>query len=257
MFLTTLVKPPDRADHRPRNVAPFAGETEERTIVPLSLETRGLSRVIGERRLLNDVSVRVEPGETMAVVGPSGAGKSTFLRLLNRLDEPTSGTVLVNGQDYRAIPPRALRRRLGMVMQMAYLFPGTVAANVAFGPSQRGETMTGEAIAALLERVGLPDFQDRDVANLSGGEAQRVSIARTLANAPEGLLLDEPTSALDDVSVRGIEELLLSIVRERRMTCVIVTHDRRQAVRIANQTMLLRAGGLVAVGATREVLDAD
>jgi putative ABC transport system ATP-binding protein len=141
-----------------------------------------------------------------------------------------------------------------MVMQMAYLFPGTVAANIAFGPWQRGERLAAEQIDALLERVGLLGYGERDVSNLSGGEAQRVSVARTLANAPEVLLLDEPTSALDDVSARGIEELLLGIIRERRMTCVIVTHNTVQAHRIADRTMILEAGKLVAIGPTKEVL---
>ena len=220
----------------------------------IALEARHLSRSVAGKILVNDVSAQVTPGEVLAVVGPSGAGKSSFLRLLNRLDEPTSGTVCLNGQDYRGLAPRVLRRRVGMVMQAAYLFPGTVAANVTFGPLQRGEHLTSAHIAALLERVGLPGYQGRDVSNLSGGEAQRVSLARTLANAPEALLLDEPTSALDDVSARGIEELVLDIIRERRMTCVVVTHNMAQARRIADRTMVLRAGRLVAMGRTEEVM---
>jgi putative ABC transport system ATP-binding protein len=198
--------------------------------------------------------VQVRTGEVMAVVGPSGAGKSSFLRLLNRLDEPTGGTVRLNGQDYRELAPRELRRRVGMVMQVAYLFPGTVAANLRFGPQQVGEKFSSDQISALLERVGLPGYELRDVSNLSGGEAQRVSLARTLANTPEALLLDEPTSALDDVAARGIEELVLSIIRERRMTCVIVTHNTAQARRIADRTMILEAGKLVTIGPTKEVL---
>ena len=222
----------------------------------MRLETKNLSRAVADRVLLRDISVAVQPGEVLAVVGPSGAGKSSFLRLLNRLDEPTGGTVLLNGRDYREIAPRELRRRVGMVMQTAYLFPGSVAANIAFGPRQRGERHTGEQIAALLDRVGLSGYQDRDMSNLSGGEAQRVSIARTLANAPEAVLLDEPTSALDEVSARAIEDLLMSIVRERHMMCVIVTHNRLQAARLAARTMVLEAGKLVAVGPTQEVLRA-
>jgi ABC-type iron transport system FetAB ATPase subunit len=222
-----------------------------------ALETRNLSRAVVGKILVGDVSVQVRPGEVMAVVGPSGAGKSSFLRLLNRLDEPTGGTVLLNGREYRTLPPRELRRRVGMVMQMAYLFPGTVTANIGFGPRQRDEILTTDDVAALLERVGLPGYQDRDVSTLSGGEAQRVSVARTLANAPDALLLDEPTSALDEHSARGIEELVLGIVHERRMTCVIVTHNRSQAVRMADRTMILEAGQLVTVGPTNEVLHAD
>jgi len=224
---------------------------------PLRLETRSLSRSVAGKVLVNDISVQIPPGEILAVVGPSGAGKSSFLRLLNRLDEPTSGTVALNGQDYRAIAPKELRRRIGMVMQTAYLFPGTVGANVAFGPLQCGTELSTQQIDALLERVGLPHYRARDIGNLSGGEAQRVSLARTLANTPEALLLDEPTSALDEKSARGIEELLLDIVQERHMTCVIVTHNRAQAARIASHAMKLAAGRLVAIGPAKEVLDAD
>jgi putative ABC transport system ATP-binding protein len=106
----------------------------------------------------------------------------------------------------------------------------------------------------ILERVGLPGYENRNVGNLSGGEAQRVSVARTLANAPEGLLLDEPTSGLDEASARGIEDLLLDIVKERSMTCVIVTHNMLAAARIAARTMLIEAGKLAAIGPTKEVL---
>src|SRR5229473_5499664 len=122
----------------------------------MTLETKHLSRTVVDRVLVSDIGVQVRPGEVLAVVGPSGAGKSSFLRLLNRLDEPTGGTVCLNGQDYRELSPQQLRRRVGMVMQVAYLFPGTVAANIAFGPRQRGESLASEQIAALLERVGLP-----------------------------------------------------------------------------------------------------
>jgi len=222
----------------------------------VALEARHLSRAIAGKVLVDDISVQVRQGEVLAVVGPSGAGKSSFLRLLNRLDEPTGGTVLLEGQDYRKIAPQTLRRRVGMVMQMAYLFPETVADNIAFGPRQHQESISPEQIQALLGRVGLPGYQNRDVSRLSGGEAQRVSLARTLANGPTVLLLDEPTSALDDASERGVEELLLSIIRERQMTCVMITHDMPQATRIAHRTMILEAGKMVAIGPTEEVLHA-
>lgn len=219
-----------------------------------ALETRNLSRVVGRKVLLDDVSIALDPAELVAVVGPSGAGKSSLLRLINRLDEPTGGTVLLGGADYRTLPPRELRRRVGMVMQAAYLFPGTAAANITFGPKQRGEVLAADDIAALLERVGLPGYQDRDVATLSGGEAQRISIARTLANTPSALLLDEPTSALDENSARGIEQLILGIVQERRMTCLMVTHNRAQAQRIAARTVAMALGRVRAIGPTAEIL---
>ena len=220
----------------------------------IALETKHLYRAVPGKVLVNDISVAVRQGEILAVVGPSGAGKSSFLRLLNRLDEATNGTVLLDGKDYHEIAPRELRRRVGMVMQMAYLFPGTVASNIAFGPQQQHEPMSLEQIGGLLDRVGLPGYQDHDVNNLSGGEAQRVSLARTLANSPEVLLLDEPTSALDYASEREIEELVQSVVHERRLTCVIVTHDMSQAGRIADRTMHVEAGTLAQLDLRRRCL---
>jgi putative ABC transport system ATP-binding protein len=228
----------------------------DRPKLGLKLETQKLSSVVAGKTLVGDVSVQVHPGEVLAVIGPSGAGKSSFLRLLNRLDEPTAGSVLLNGQDYRTLTPQELRRRVGMVLQTPFLFPGTIAANVAFGPQQAAEPLDAGQIATLLERVGLPGYENRDVSNLSGGEAQRVSIARALANRPEALLLDEPTSALDELSARGIEDLLVSINSERGMTCVIVTHNRPQAMRTSTRAMVMEAGKLIAIGPTKEVLDA-
>jgi putative ABC transport system ATP-binding protein len=237
-------------DERGDRPGAIPGPHHPRTV----LETKNLSHAVLGKVLVSDVSIEVQRGEVLAVVGASGAGKSSFLRLLNRLDEPTAGTVLLAGQDYRSLAPREVRRRVGMVMQTAYLFPGTVGSNIAFGPRQTGEKLSSDRIAALLEHVGLPGYQQRDVNNLLGGEAQRVSLARTLANAPEALLLDEPTSALDDVSARGIEELLLEIIRGRQMTCVIVTHNTAQPQRIADRTIILDAGKLVTIGLTKEVL---
>ena len=219
-----------------------------------AIEVEHLSRDVVGKVVANNISVQVHVGEILAVVGPSGSGKSSFLRLLNRLDEPTDGVVRLNGQDYRELAPEELRRRVGMVMQSAYLFPGTVADNIKYGPSQQGSSLPTEQIATLLQRVGLSGYQQRDVSNLSGGEAQRVSIARTLANAPEVILLDEPTSALDEEAAREVEDLVVDIIRERRMTCVIVTHNNAQARRLADRTMIIQDGRLVAVGPTSEVL---
>jgi putative ABC transport system ATP-binding protein len=220
------------------------------------LKAEHLGRVVGEVTLVNDVTVEIYSGELLAVVGRSGSGKSSFLRLLNRLDEPTSGAVYLEGVDYRQIPPRELRRKIGMVTQRAFLFPGTVADNIRFGPRQRGEEMPAEAIEELLMQVGLPGFGSRNSANLSGGEAQRVSLARALANSPAVLLLDEPTSALDQDARQGIELLIEKIVRQRRLTCVLVTHDRDQALRLADRVMVLDAGRIMNIGKTGEVLRA-
>lgn len=220
------------------------------------LRTDHLTRSIAGRRLLDGICVEVRSGEVLAVVGASGSGKSTFLRLLNRLDEPSSGTVFLEGVDYREIPPCELRRRVGMVTQRSVLFPGTVLDNLAFGPRQRGEELSEGLARELLSRVGLHGYQSREVSHLSGGEAQRVSIARALANTPAALLLDEPTSALDEVAKTGVEILLREIISERALTCVMVTHDLAQAARIATRVMLLEAGRLVREGTVQEVLHA-
>jgi ABC-type iron transport system FetAB ATPase subunit len=220
------------------------------------LRTEHLSRLVGSIPLVNDVSVSVIRGEIMAVCGPSGAGKSSFLRLINRLDEPTSGTCYLDGLDCRQLQPRELRRRIGLVLQTPFLFPGSVADNLRFGPSQRGETVTEAVVEHLLVQVGLSGFASRPVTELSGGEAQRVSVARTLANSPEVLLLDEPTSALDDVAKRTVEAVIVDVVRANQLTCLIVTHDTSQAARIADRAMLMRAGRLERIVAAQEITHA-
>jgi len=223
---------------------------------PAILRTEKLSRRAGDAWTVRDVSLSVERGELLGVVGPSGSGKSSLLRLLNRLDEPTSGTVYLEGQDYRQIEPRELRRRVGMVTQRPFLFPGDVMGNVRFGPAQRGELLPETEVAALLDHVGLPDFAGRNVANLSGGEQQRVSLARALANQPEVLLLDEPTSALDEKAKAGIEELIRALVSEGRVTFALVTHDLDQARRLCRRVAMMQKGELLQIGATEEVLRA-
>lgn len=208
------------------------------------------------KSLLHDVSFRLYRGQVMAVLGASGAGKSTLLRLLNRLDEPTSGELLLDAEDYRQLKPTELRRRIGMVMQRPYLFPGTVGMNVAYGPAQHGTAPLTAWIENLLRDVGMDAYADRDVGTLSGGEAQRVSIARALANGPEVLLLDEPTSALDPDAKQSIEQLLYKLVRERHTTCVWVTHDHEQARRVADLVLRIESGNAVGFGTPQELFHA-
>jgi putative ABC transport system ATP-binding protein len=217
------------------------------------LRTEHLSRLVRSTALVNDVSVAIVRGEIMAICGPSGAGKSSFLRLINLLDEPTSGTCFLDGMDYRQLAPRELRRRVGLVLQTPFLFPGTVADNLRFGPSQRGESVSDAIIKHLLLQVGLPGFASRPITELSGGEAQRVSVARTLANSPEILVLDEPTSALDDAAKRTVEAVILDVVRANKLTCLIVTHDISQAARLADRAMLMHAGRLERIVAAQEI----
>lgn len=218
------------------------------------LATRDLGRVVDGDRLLEDVSVSIPESTVLVVIGPSGAGKSTFLRLLNRLDEPSEGTVLLDDEDYRDLPPRELRRRVGLVPQDPALVPGTVFENVARGPLLRDESVDETHLAELLDRLGLSGYDERDVEELSGGEKQRVAIARTLLNNPDVLLLDEPTSHLDSAAEERVEALLVELIRELDLTVVMVTHDEEQARRIGDHVLVLQNGRVDRIGPVEEVL---
>jgi putative ABC transport system ATP-binding protein len=220
------------------------------------LRAEMLGRSVPSKVLVSDATFEVRKGGILAIVGPSGSGKSSLLRLLNRLDEPTEGNLYLDGVDYRQIARRELRRRVGMVMQRPYLFAGTVLDNLRFGPRQRGEDLSPAAVENLLAGVGLSGFASRDAANLSGGEAQRVSLARALANSPEVLLLDEPTSALDEDAKREVEAVIQGIGHDQGVACILVTHDAAQAARLAQRVLVLESGRIVRSGLVAEVLRA-
>lgn len=231
----------------------MAGGGESADVV---VRTEDLTRVVDGTPLVDGVSMDVYRGDVLAIVGPSGAGKSSLLRMINRLDEPSSGRVLLDGKDTRELDTRQLRVRVGMVLQTAFLFPGTVAENIRFGPAQRDVELDDEAVNQLLGRVRLAGYADRKVDRLSGGEAQRVSLARTLANQPEVMLLDEPTSSLDEDTEREVEQLICDVLAGGDFTCLIVTHDSDQARRMATRVAEMDGGRLVRVGTVEEVLDA-
>jgi putative ABC transport system ATP-binding protein len=212
------------------------------------------------RRILDDVSFSAPEGRVFTILGPSGSGKSTLLRTINRLIDPVAGRVLLDGRPTGELPVQELRRRVGMVFQAAALFEGTVLDNVCYGPRLRRE-MPGDPAAeadfarALLGRVGLPaDFVGKPVTELSGGEAQRVSLARALANRPEVLLLDEPTAALDPTASRRVEELLLQLAAETELTYIFVTHNLEQARRIGHDALLLVDGRVVEQAPLEELM---
>jgi putative ABC transport system ATP-binding protein len=208
------------------------------------LRAEGLRREAGRKIIVRDASFALAAGEVVAITGPSGSGKSSLLRLLNRLDAPSAGRVLLADADTAVLDVHELRRRVGMVMQQANLFPGTVAQNVGYGPALRGVVLKPDEVEELLRTVGLAGYAKRDVAALSGGEAQRISLARTLANRPQVLLLDEPTSALDDAAKLMVEEALRAAMAQVAGACLIVTHDGAQAARLAQRTVLMQGGVL-------------
>jgi putative ABC transport system ATP-binding protein len=209
-----------------------------------------------KRTILDDVTFDVPAGRIFTVLGPSGSGKSTLLRAIDRLVEADAGRILLDGVPTTELHVQELRRRVGMVFQTAALFDGTVLDNVLYGPRLRHEEVAEhEAAHDLLQRVGLhDDFASRPVDGLSGGEAQRVSLARTLANRPAVVLLDEPTASLDPTAGRQVEELLLHLAAEADLTYLFVTHDLHQARRIGDRGLLLVDGRVVEEGPLHELL---
>ncbi len=220
--------------------------------VPLA--TRHLTRVVDGAALLADVSIEVPEGAVFVVFGPSGSGKSTLLRLLNRLDEPASGTVLLDGVDYRTLEPRTVRQRVGLVPQQPALVDGTVAENVTWGPRLRDAPIDRDRMRELLDRLGLSGFENRDAGSLSGGEAQRVAIARTLFNDPDVVLLDEPASSLDAAAAERVETLLADVMAAYSLTAVLVTHDAERARRLGTRGVRLDAGRVARRGSIDEVI---
>jgi osmoprotectant transport system ATP-binding protein len=212
----------------------------------------GVSAYRGARAVLEDVSFRVEPGETLALVGRSGAGKSTILKLINRMLDPAQGRVEVAGRDTLEWNATELRRQTGYVLQDVGLFPHmTVRRNVGVVPSLAGwppERIDARA-NELLTLVGLPagEFGDRWPDQLSGGQRQRVGVARALAVDPPIVLMDEPFGALDPLTRAELHREFTRIQRQLHKTVVLVTHDMREAFALADRIGVLEAGRLVAL----------
>jgi osmoprotectant transport system ATP-binding protein len=202
------------------------------------------------RPAVDHVSLTVEPGRFVVLLGPSGCGKTTLLKLVNRLYEPDGGRILIDGQTTTALPAPELRRRIGYVIQQAGLFPHyTVEANVAVVPGLLGwdKSRIRARVDDLLELVGLPpaEYRQRYPSQLSGGEQQRVGIARALAAEPPTLLMDEPFGALDAITRTRLQDELRRIHNRFGQTILFVTHDIEEAVRLADKIVVMRTGEVV------------
>lgn len=216
-----------------------------------------VTREYGGRRVLEIDRLTVEPGEILGIVGPSGSGKSTLLRLMALVESPTGGQIAFCGKPTAGPQtPLALRRKIAMVFQRPVLLNRSVAENVAYGLRVRGERDARLKIESALKRVGLSEMAGVAAAKLSGGEAQRVALARTLALEPEALLLDEPTANLDPYNVGLIESIVRRVNEARGTTAVLVTHNVFQAKRLATRTGLLLAGRLIELAPTEEFFEA-
>ena len=203
-----------------------------------------VSLTVDEATILDRVDARISAEGLTVIVGPSGSGKSTLLRLCNRLEVPTSGHVRFRGDDVATLDPLLLRRHVGMVFQRPTLFPGTVGDNLSVARPAVTSSEAGDALA----RAGLDaSFLTRTADDLSGGEAQRACLARTLVTGPEVLLMDEPTSALDDENTRVLERLGRDLAASG-VPILWVTHDLHQVERIADRRIELAEGRVVAGG---------
>ncbi len=204
----------------------------------------------GSAPAVHDVTLEIEPGELVVILGPSGCGKTTLLKLTNRLYEPTSGTIRLDGEDVTSLSPTHLRRRMGYVIQQTGLFPHLrIADNVAVVPRLLGwdKARINRRVDELLELVGLPpnDYRRRYPSQLSGGQQPRVGLARALAGEPRTLLMDEPFGALDAITRTRLQDELRRLHRQMGQTMVFVTHDIDEALRLADRIIVMRDGAVV------------
>jgi osmoprotectant transport system ATP-binding protein len=213
----------------------------------------------GAEPAVRDLTLEVERGEVLVLVGPSGCGKSTTLRLINRLIEPTSGRIILNGEDVTDIDPSELRRKIGYVIQQVGLFPHrTIAENIATVPKLLGwdKEKIEARIDEMLELVSMdPEtYRDRYPKELSGGQAQRIGVARALAADPDVLLMDEPFGAIDPITRDRLQNEFLRLQQELKKTIVFVTHDIDEAIKMGNRIAILREGSEIAQLDTPEAI---
>ena len=224
------------------------------------IKVENLSKSYGDNEVLLNVNMQIEKGEVIAIIGPSGCGKSTLIRTLNQLEEVTSGTIYVDGEDITkpGVDLNDVRRRVGMVFQHFNLFPHlTIKKNLTLAPVKQ-KLMTQEEAnkkaEELLERVGLADKADAYPDSLSGGQKQRIAIARTLAMNPEVILFDEPTSALDPEMVGEVLALMKELADDG-MTMIVVTHEMGFAKEVADRVMFFDEKGILEEGTPAEIFN--
>ena len=214
------------------------------------IDVKNLSKAFGDHLVLNDISEHINPGEKVVIIGPSGSGKSTFLRCLNLLEEPTSGTITFDGTNIT--DPKCnidlVRRQMGMVFQHFNLFPNmTIRRNITLAPTLN-KLMTKEEAndiaSQLLQRVGLSEKADAYPSQLSGGQKQRIAIVRALAMNPKLMLFDEPTSALDPEMVGEVLEVMKELANDG-MTMVVVTHEMGFAKEVGSRVMFMDEGKIM------------
>jgi osmoprotectant transport system ATP-binding protein len=223
-----------------------------------SIEFRQVSKQFGENYAVKQLNLTIQAGELFVLVGASGSGKTTTLKMINRLEEVTSGTIYYHGQPLNELPLRQLRLQMGYVLQQIALFPNmTVGQNISLIPEMKRMPVTEikTRVKDLLNEVGLDPatYQQRLPSDLSGGEQQRVGIIRAFAGQPKVVLMDEPFSALDPISREQLQKLTLKIHQRLNSTIVFVTHDMNEALQLGNRIGVMQHGQLVQVGTPDEI----
>jgi len=222
----------------------------------MEIRVAGLGRKAGKKAILDGIDMEFSPGQVNVILGPNGAGKSTLLRLLGLLDRPGSGEITYDGRRLSAMSHgerTAMRRRCGFVFQAPLLLSASVEANLRFGARLRSLAVDHEAVCRVLATTGLAGKERQEARLLSGGEKQRLQLARVLLLDPDFYLLDEPTANLDPLSVKNIEAAIARLAREGR-TVILATHNLTQARLLAGRIVFLQAGRLVQSGSAADVL---
>ena len=228
------------------------------------IETRALKKSFGPQLILDGVDLRIETGESVVIIGRSGGGKSVLLKHLIGLLQPDSGSVTVDGEEISRMNERQLlrvREKFGMVFQGAALFDSmTVAENVAFPLERKGKFTAGEIdkrVSAALDMVDLPGTQKKKPAELSGGMRTRVGLARAIVYEPQIVIYDEPTTGLDPIMSDCIDQLIIRVRDQLKVTSVVVTHDMRSARRVGNHVMLLHERKIYVHGTPEEIFNSQ
>ena len=221
-------------------------------------ELRAVSKRYGNVKAVSHIDLSIAPGEFLSFLGPSGCGKTTALRMLAGFETPSTGTVLINGEDVSGLAP--YNRPVNMVFQSYALFPHlTAGQNIGYGLKQQRPKLAAGIIAdkvqRALETVRLADFKDRRIWEMSGGQQQRVALARAIVNEPKLLLLDEPLAALDRKLRKEMQIELQDLQRQLGITFVLVTHDQEEALSLSDRICVMREGEIVQIGTPRELYD--
>ena len=269
-FRTTVCAAPSiellRAEHQVRQILRAAEPCDKRgcTMNNNKIEIRNMNLHYGDFHALHDINLDIKENEITAFIGPSGCGKSTLLRSLNRMNDRVencriTGDIMLDGRDiYKNCDVNLLRRRVGMVFQKPNPFPMSIYDNIAYGPRTHGiksRVQLDEIVETSLKRAAIweetKDNLKKSALSMSGGQQQRICIARALAADPEVLLMDEPTSALDPISTAKIEDLVLELKKD--YTIVMVTHNMQQATRVSDTTAFFLLGDMIEVDDTEKL----